>query len=136
MDHASTRTEPNDARVGWAPVPFGDRYPTEPPSLVALHGDLAGAEVERLAVRLDALVDDGRPRVRVDLTDVAHMSVRAQVLLLAFARGMRLRGGELVLLGPRAALREQGRPLGLFAKIRTIETDDDWWSAYVRPPGD
>jgi len=99
--------------------------PGEPaPTTIDLQGDLGGQSLDDLAARLTALADLPRPHVRLDLTAVQHMSVRAQVLLLSIARTMRLRGGELILYGPGRALRAEGMPVGLFGRIRTIDTPD------------
>ncbi len=91
---------------------------------IELHGDLAGQSVEDLAAQLSALAVTSRPQVRLDLTGVPHISVRAQVLLLAIARMMHLRGGELTLAGPSHAVRAEGMRVGLFGRIRTVDTID------------
>lgn len=98
-----------------------DPCPLDGPIELDLHGELSGQPIKLLAAQLTELAEASRPQVRLDLTEVSHISVRAQVLLLAVARSMRLRGGELVFYGPRRALRSEGSRVDLFNRVRTID---------------
>lgn len=91
-------------------------------TILVLRGTVGGAELARLAGALDHAVR-ARPRVvTVDLAELTHWSLVAQAIVLSASRTLARYGGELILAHPTTRLRLQSAQLGVFSRVRTIDT--------------
>ena len=102
---------------------FFDVEPEGP--ILVLGGGLAGADLNKFAGALALVSNNHSNRFLVDLDDVDEWSLVAQAMLLMTARRKSDHGEELVLRGASEELREHSQQLGVFERIRSIDSDAD-----------
>jgi anti-anti-sigma regulatory factor len=82
---------------------------------------LTGDSLYDLMTQLEIALIQHPASIVVDLAGVQRISMVAQAVLLSMERRLRSRGTTLVLGSPSDELREQGRGLDLFGRIRTVD---------------
>lgn len=90
---------------------------------VVVQGSLGGTALHQLGEALARVMRSQERRFILDVRAVDHWSLVAQAMILATARKKAARGGQLVLRGVSAALREESRRLDLIARIVTVDTN-------------
>jgi len=93
--------------------------------ILVLGGGLVGADLNKFAGALALVSNNHSGRFVVDLCDVDEWSLVAQAMLLMTARRKSDHGEELVLRGASEPLRERSQQLGVFERIRSIDSDAD-----------
>ena len=80
---------------------------------VGVVGELDCHTAPRLQSTLGTLVDDGARHVTVDLSDTSFMDSTGLSALVAALKGLRERGGDMVITSPNAAVRRLFEMTGL-----------------------
>jgi hypothetical protein len=93
--------------------------------ILVLGGGLVGADLNKFAGALALVSNNHSGRFVVDLCDLDEWSLVAQAMLLMTARRKSDHGDELVLRGASEALREHSQQLGVFERMRSIDSDVD-----------
>jgi len=102
-------------------------------AVLPLHGEIGGAEVERIARRSLELADQGRPCLVLDLKLVTHWDYRHLPALWRLAQSLRARGGDLRLAGPNRYLSKILQFAGLSDLLVTHARAEDAARSYARP---
>ena len=87
-----------DSRVETETLPSGD-------VVVAVHGEADLHFAPELRGRLEAVIDDGAPRVLVDLSDTVFIDSMVLGVLLGSTKRMRADGNQLELIVPSPDIR-------------------------------
>lgn len=95
------------------------REPDSP--VLFVQGSIVGTGLDELCAAMERVLRSHERQVVIDVNAVDRWSMLAQAMILATARRMAVRGEQLVLRGPSAALREQSRRLDLFERVATID---------------
>jgi anti-sigma B factor antagonist len=112
LTRAATRARPNGLTIEVGVHPrFGFR-------LVRLHGELDGGTTSDLALVLSTVLGDGFVAAAIDLSTLEFMDLNGARLIGTASTLFRRRGGEVVLLSPRAAVGRMLRMIGLEHLIR------------------